>query len=98
MFERLDYLARMPIGQALDVLMEEFDEALLAGQFKEVDTYLKHAIVHRYRPETLVGFLTVTFVWRDQLEERAGFFDRVKVHLTAKFPDRVEKILMGLEG
>lgn len=97
MFERLDWLSQHPIGKALDILFEEFDEALFAGQFEEVDIYLRHAIVRRYRPETLVGFLTITFDWRDSLKERSGFYDRVKSYLTERYPDRVEKILKGLE-
>lgn len=97
MFERLDLLSQHPIDKALDILYEEFDEALLNGEFEAVDIYLRHANVSRYRVETLVGFLTITFVWRDSLKERAGFYDRVKARVEKSYPDRAEKILMGLE-
>ena len=98
MFERLDLLSQLPLTEALDTLYREFDDALLAGDFEAVDVYLRHANVRRYRVETLVGFLTITFVWKDSLKERAGFYERVKARVEKSHPDRAEKILMGLEG
>ncbi len=98
MFDRLDLLSQHPISKALDILYEELDEALIAGQFEEVDIYLRHVNVSRYRVEILIGFLTITFVWKDSLKERAGFYDRVKARVEKSYPDREEKILMGLEG
>ena len=97
MFERLDLLSQLPLTKALDTLYEEFDEALLNGEFEAVDIYLRHANVSRYRVETLVGFLTITFAWKESLKERAGFYDRVKARVENSYPDRAEKILMGLE-
>lgn len=97
MFERLDRLSRHPIDKGLDILYEEFDKALLAGEFEAVDIYMRHAIVSHYRVETLVGFLTISFQWRDHLKERQGFYARVKAHIEKSHPDRAEKILMGLE-
>ena len=79
------------------MLYEEFDEALIEGRFAEVDIYLRHANVSRYRIEILIGFLTITFVWRDSLKERAGFYDRIKARVEKSYPDRAEKILMGLK-
>jgi hypothetical protein len=97
MFERLDLLSSKPIDTALDILYEEFDEALFAGQFEEVDTYLRHALVRRYRSATLVGFLVITLAWKPSLKERAGFYDRVWAYLEELHPDRVENILKGLK-
>jgi hypothetical protein len=97
MFERLDLLSRHPIDKALDILYEEFDKALLAGEFEAVDIYMRHAIVSHYRVETLVGFLTISLQWKDHLKERAGFYARVKSLVEKSYPDRAEKILMGLE-
>ncbi|KKM96385.1 hypothetical protein LCGC14_1178530 [marine sediment metagenome] len=97
MFERLDLLSQHPTDKALDILYEEFDKALLAGEFEAVDIYMRHAIVSRYRVETLVGFLTISFQWKDHLKERPGFYARVKARVEKSYPDRAEKILMGLE-
>ena len=97
MFERLDLLSQHSVEEALDIMFEEFDEALISGQFEEVDIYLRDAIVSHYRVETLVGFLSITFVWKNSLKERACFYDRVKVRVEKSYPDRAEKILTGLE-
>lgn len=86
------------ISRALDIVYDEFDYAMLAGLYDEVDTFLKHANVSHYRVEILIGFLTITFVWREALKERAGFYDRVKTRVEGSYPDKAEKILMGLEG
>lgn len=100
MFETLEdrIVAAATISTALGILYEEFDDALLAGLDEAVDTFLKHANVSRYRVEILIGFLTVTFVWKDSLKERAGFYDRVKIRVEGSYPDRAKNILMGLEG
>jgi hypothetical protein len=100
MFETLEdrLVAEASISRALDILYEEFDDALMDGRGEEVDNYLRNANVSRYRVETLIGFLTITFAWTDSLKERSGFYDRVKTRVEGSYPDRAEKILMGLEG
>ena len=100
MFETLEdrIIATDGISRSLDILYEELDDAMLDGRFEEIDTFLKDANVSRYRVEILMGFLTVTFSWRESLKERAGFFDRVKIRVEGSCPDRAKRILTGLEG
>lgn len=84
--------------RAVDVLFERVDDFFCAGQFDEVDEFLKEILVEIQSVQMLVCILTVTLPAKEKLKNRDDFFKRVTKKVTAeRNPKSAERLLMGLE-
>ena len=87
----------MGVDQEIDQLYDEFDELLLAGKFAEVDERLRNWNVQHTTINILVGVLTITYVWSNELQDRRRFYERVYETLeTRRGKGRAKTILEGL--
>lgn len=69
------------IDEALDVIMNDVDDWLLAGEFGKVDILLAAADPSRFSTCLSIGILTATLAARDLLRNRNYFVYRVALAL-----------------
>lgn len=91
---RLD--GRSQTDTALDIIFDQVDEMLLAGEFDRVNQLLIDTTTDEFSVELLLGILTATLPAKDRLPNRCEFFGRVVQTLQSRgeFKDR---LLVGLD-
>lgn len=92
--DRLD--KRGQTDAALDIIFDQMDEMLLAGEFDQVDRILAEVIPGSFSVELLLGLLTVTLPAKNRLRNRAPFFERVRQSLYER-GETDEGLLVGLD-
>ena len=79
-------------------LYDAVDDAMMEGKYRFIDLVLSGLDPTRLDTVVALGWLTITgTVPRDYLPSRADYYARFKKHLEATLPERVERILVGLE-
>ena len=91
---RLDGLGQT--DTALDIIFDQVDEMLLAGEFDRVNQLLVDTSVDEYSVELLLGVLTATLPAKGQLPDRCAFFQRVAQTLEAR-GGLQDGLLVGLD-
>lgn len=91
---RLDERGQTDI--ALDLIFDQIDEMLLAGQFECVNELLADIPTDKYSLELLLGILTATLPAKNRMPVRAAFFERVSRTLENR-GERNEGLLVGLD-
>jgi len=86
------------IDQSIDVLYDRVDDLLLAGDFGTVDNLLGIIDLDRLDSYLLIGMLSITLAAASKLPSRPEFVEKVRGRLTLLAPDRVGRLLKGLEG
>jgi hypothetical protein len=81
---------------ALDIIFDQIDEMLLAGQFDRANQLLIDTAIDEYSVELLLGILTATLPAKDRLPERAEFFRRVEETLRSR-GELKDGLLVGLD-
>jgi len=82
----------------LDELYNQYDDWFFAGDFAAADNELAKTDPAAIQPEISVGVLTITGVWKKNLQNRQDFFDRTRDHFIKLFGEtRTNKILHGLD-
>lgn len=90
--------ARLPDpDDAIDLIYTRMDEMLRDGAFSEVDAILDVASPSALSTDILLAAVSVTSVAAAKLSRRSGFVARVRQHLVAIEPTRVEELLGGIE-
>jgi len=86
------------VSSALREMYDEIDEFLLAGDFDRCNEILR-SVDTDFTPLTiLIGYLTITLTWRENLSERGALFQRTRqAALRELSQTRVENLLKGLE-
>ena len=84
------------IEDALDVIFEAVDLALLAGKFRECDRALASVNVDEWPTDLLGGLLSITLAASHELPARAAFFERTRRVLIERGDD-TPGLLDGLE-
>ncbi len=96
----LGYARRLDnIGQtdaALDIVFDQIDEMLLAGNFSQVNRLLVDIAPEDYSVELLLGILTSTLPAKNQLPDRAEFYTRTAQTLQSR-GELQEGLLAGLD-
>lgn len=87
----------MNIVQRLDEIFKELDDLLLEGRYKEADEILSDVNVNVEPLTILVGYLTITFQWRDVLLARVPLMHAIRERVEHEVPERAEGILSGLD-
>ena len=80
-----------------DLIYDRMDTLLGDSQFEQADAVLSAVDLDRLDAFTMVGFLTITGAARDLLPSRSVLYRQIRERLTILHPDRVERILVGLE-
>lgn len=81
----------------LDNICDTLDDLLLAGQFKEVDQWLKEYSIEGQEPAVLLTILTITLAASTNLTAREEFYDRAKAELLRAGVHNVDTLLLGLQ-
>lgn len=86
------------IDDSLDYVFDKIDELLINGDFYLINSLLDKIDVNMFDVELLIGILTITSPWRENLTLRTAFYEKVesRVHEIYHF-DESKKILNGLE-
>jgi len=97
-FYLLDKKHAIDIDDSLKFVFDYFDELLLNDKFNLCNKILNSIKVNNYHVDILIGILTITFSWKNQLNLRSEFYNRLKVHLSKILKtSEVKEILVGLE-
>jgi len=80
---------------ALDLIFDQIDEMMLAGQFAKVDQILKNLVPDNYSVELLLGLLTITSPAKNILTHRQEFFQQVEQTLHRR-GENEDGLLFGL--
>lgn len=75
---QLDHADNSNLDAALDIIFDEVDEMLLAGEYDRVNRLLAEMSTDAIPVELLIGVLTATLPARNQLPNRASFLARVE--------------------
>lgn len=89
---------RDQIDVGLDELLRAFNQLFQASRFARADSLLQHLDLDRLAsPDLLVGLLVATLPARDRLPSRPLLVTRIRRRLTASHPERVTRLMKGLE-
>jgi len=91
---RLDQISQP--DSALDIIFDQIDEMLLAGQFDRIDELLIETATDDYSVEVLLGILPATLPAKDRLPSRDAFFERVTQTLQTR-GELKDGLLVGLD-
>lgn len=83
---------------ATDAVFSLFNTMMANGEFETLDSILGNYDTSVATIQELIDRLTFTLPAADKLPARAGFFGRARVRITELAPDRVDRLLNGLEG
>ena len=81
---------------AIDVLFNNIDDMLLAGDFARCDDLLMVIDPKRLDTNLLVAALSITKAAAEKLPTRARFVQRVERRVGELAPERLESLLSGL--
>jgi hypothetical protein len=81
---------------ALDIIFDQIDEMLLAGEFDRLNQLLIDTDTKQYSVDLLLGILTATLPAKDRLPSRTDFFPRVEQTLRSR-GELKEGLLIGLD-
>lgn len=83
---------------ALDLIFERVDDALLAGEFDRVDAVLDAVKLDKLDSALVVGFLSVTRAAKSKLARRGVFVVRARARLLdLGCADRINQLMSGLD-
>ncbi len=85
------------VARALNFMYKHIDDLLIAEEYAEVDEILQEVVPCELDPTLTVGFLTITFMWREHLAERQEVYEAAEAHFAEIFPpERLPGLLGGL--
>ncbi|MCK6514911.1 hypothetical protein L6R46_07650 [Myxococcota bacterium] len=90
-------VARQDPDSAIDLLIGHVDDLLSAGAFLRCDALLKTIDPERLDSNLVVATLLATRRAAPHLPERPAFIQRARARLLQLAPDRVERLLAGLD-
>jgi len=83
--------------RALDRLYRLVDSFFRADDFDGCDRFLANADVDAMGTHLMIGLLTVTAAERERLPNRSVLATRIRSRLEQVAPDRIERLMSGLE-
>lgn len=83
--------------EAGDLIYDRMDRLLGNHHMTRANAILGSLDLDHLDSFTMVGFLTITGAAREFLPQRALLAAQIRLRLLKDFPDRVERILVGLE-
>lgn len=95
--ELYSLVARHDPDSAIDLLFANVDDLLSEGAFRRCDALLKTIDPKRLDSNLLVAALSATKRAAPLLHERQAFVRRVRTRLQELAPDRLERLLAGLD-
>lgn len=95
--ELYSLVARHDPDSAIDLLFANVDDLLSEGAFRRCDALLKTIDPKRLDSNLLVAALSATKRAAPLLHERPAFMRRVRTRLQELAPDRIERLLAGLD-
>ena len=82
---------------ALDKMYDYIDDLLIRNEFDRVDTCFENTNVEKTPIVLSIGLLTITYVWRNYLEQRENFYQRLLTYCVKKEGKHTgERLLRGL--
>lgn len=90
-------VAEEDLDGAIDVLLSHVDDLLSDGRFEVCDQMLSVTDVDQLDTYLIVGFLSTTRRAAGHLPERRHFVDRCRMRLAVLAPDRIDRLLSGLD-
>lgn len=85
------------VDDALDVIFDTIDDALLDGKFKECNQALASININEWSTDLLGGILSITLAASHKLPERVAFFRKVR-NAIIKRGELEPGLLDGLES
>ncbi|MBK8806610.1 MAG: hypothetical protein IPO21_08180 [Bacteroidales bacterium] len=86
------------IENTLDYIFDTFDELLIDNKFDLVNSFFEIIDVNDFEINSLVGILTITTSWKDNLLLRNAFYQEVYELINSMFlSQEANRILEGLE-
>ena len=85
------------IDAAMDLVFDRIDGHLIEGHFESVDDLLAVVDLGALDTNLVVGFLTATLSAADRLPRRVDFVKRAREALARLAPERVERLIAGLD-
>jgi hypothetical protein len=83
--------------KGLDFILEYFDDHFWDGNFENIDLILRDTDVSLHNTTTNLALLGFSNAAKEHLPSRKGLYDRVAERLRITDPDRVDRLLKGLE-
>ncbi len=80
----------------LDAMYKEIDDLLIDGKYAAVDEILRQVHVDAQSLTMLLGYLTITFMFKDSLSERQPLLEKIRHKAEVEAPARAERLLAGL--
>ena len=86
------------IDSTLDYIYYTFEDLLFQKDFEVCNTILSIIDLSDFEDESLLGLLSITSAWKNQLAMRNLFFSKVNLELKKRHPAKeVSELLFGLE-
>ncbi len=86
------------IDNTLDYIFDTFDELLIEKKFDLVNSFFEIIDINDFEINSLVGILTITSTWKDNLQLRTSFYQQVYELVNSIYlSQEANHILDGLE-
>ena len=89
-------VADRKVDDAIDVVLDNIDDMLLAGEFGQCDRALSAVDLDRLDTNLMVCFMSVTLAAKRHLQNRAAFVDAVERKLEDTRPDSTKRLMHHL--
>lgn len=95
----LEQLSHMKsIDSSIDLVFDTLDQMLLDGGYDEVNEVFPQVNFDKLDDSVSLGFLTITLWCKNNLPNRATFYQRLYKHIENNYPAKdVKSIMQGLE-
>lgn len=95
--QQLYNLASGDFNETMDLLFAYIDDLLYKGRFADCDQLLEEVDLQYLNTYLIIGFLSTTRRATSVLKNRKSFVERARVRLTELAPDRIERLMSGLD-
>lgn len=85
------------IDHGLNLIIEYTDDCFLENRFQDCDFLLDTVNLNLLDTFLIVGFLSATRCAKNKLKSRKTFVERARIRLTELAPDRIERLMSGLD-
>ena len=93
-----NFAENVGIAQAIREIYDKLDDLLLSDNFDRCNEILRSVDPHHVSLKLLLGYLTITLPWKQNLVERGLLAQRIRQMALEQFPkERVDRLLKGLE-
>ncbi len=83
--------------KGLEVMFDRFYHIFKGRDYKTADFIINEISIGRFDLSRMLGFLSLTLMFKSQLPSRESLYEKISVYVNEKYPERAVILLKGLK-